>query len=56
MQLPTLETVVHVPVAVFLSTVGKSSAVKANIRAVPVVRPNFPSISNATDRADKPER
>lgn len=54
-QLPTLDTVVHIPVAVFLSTVGNSSAVYTNIRAVPVVIPNLPTISRVIDRYDKPE-
>lgn len=45
-MLPSLDAIEQVPIAVFLKTVGYSSAVKAYTIAKAIVTPNFPSISS----------
>lgn len=50
MMLPTLEAIEQVPTAVFLSTVGKSSAVYAYTIEKAVVTANFPIISSVMAR------
>lgn len=52
-MLPILEAIEQAPTAVFLSTVGQSSAVKAQTKEYAVVTANFPIISSAIARENR---
>lgn len=56
MQVPILENMLHVPVAVLLIGVGYISAVQVKTSVEPLVKPYLPNISSVIDNGCKAEQ